>query len=555
MFNNFFQRIGYTFSSLHMEEIRHRMEHMFRYVVINRKCIHLAVVGTTSSGKSFLLNDILASLRNMGGTFKDLRSDTLLYKTIVNYSPDESGGHGRTPIYACRRTNFYGTYVKHNNGNNDKYDLVFINIPGEIFMQSTNGKSTRLRAYLDLKSKIAGMKKKFFVTTWTNAADELRYIVQPVENCTATENDLASTVTVENTTMKIRYMDWSEIFGDLNSGGFKACKGSKKKISGATLLKNFFEYDTDSVMMSLRDMLFSKQIRGIDFNHDDFRARDYDKCFTFFHYCSRASDIVLCDRIFTMDKTEGNEMSFGEMSRGLSSFLDNCGNNQHINVYLSFRNVDYLLQHREQNYKKLHEEVLNNIGKEKRRNAIYSIFNYVLLHHYDKNFTFKKEEFLEAIGLSKDDVKDDALITADIEKLTNSFIDLTGGKGVVYEASDLLNHIKTRLGDCAHAFGELLQSAGCKNEIEEEPYSLIVPHVYYTCTPVTQDYDVFHNYYEGDSMATDFCKEVNGKRILFEKQNSNACFGSYQLCMDILTQHDLGEFEAGILLKTLQNVN
>ncbi len=544
-------RLAYKCSSLHLDEVLHRWQHLLRYEVINRKRIDLAVVGTTSSGKSFLLNDILSSLRNMGGKFSSLRSDSLLYKTIVNYSPDESGGHGQTPIYACRRTNFYGTYVNHSQDGR-KYDFVFMNIPGEIFMRPTQGEASRLRAYIDLKDALSKMKKRFYVSTWVDAADEIRYIVEPVTGASITDDNRRSRITTDQHILKMRYMDWSELFGDLNNCGFHECNGSKRKINGATLLKKFFEYDTDSVMMTLYDMMSSGQIR-CDFNEEDFRAKMYDKCFTFFHYCSRASDIVLCDRIFTMKETLSNEMPFGEITRGLSSFLDNLGHDRHVNVYLSFRNVDFLMFSREKNYQKLNKDILGRLDKEQRRNIIYSLFHYVLQHHINKNVIVKGDDFYSLVGLPKEGIPENDLITEEVSQLTENLVDLTGNQGVVYEAPDLKNHITTRLGDEAHAFNDLLRSSDNTTEVEEELFSQITPHVYFTCTPVTQDYDIYRNYQEGDRIATDFCKEVNGKTMFFARQNSHACFGSYQLCMDILTQHDLMDSETGTLLRRLQN--
>ena len=544
-------RLTYTFSSLHFDEVWHRCQHLIRYEVINRKRIDLAVVGTASSGKSFLLNDILSSLRNMGGTFSSLRSDSFLYKTIVNYSPDESGGHGQTPIYACRSSNFYGTYVNHAQDGR-KYDFVFMNIPGEIFMMPNQGKASRLRAYISMEDALSKMKKNFYVSTWVDAANEIRYIVEPVSGSSITDDIRHSHVTTDHQILKTRYMEWSEIFGDLNNCGFHECKGSKRKISGTTLLKKFFEYDTDSVMMTFQDMIKNGLIK-CDFDKEDFKANDYDKCFTFFHYCSRASDIVLCDRLFTMKETATNEMPFGEITKGISSFLNNLGHDRHVNVYLSFRNVDYLMYSREKNYQKLNKDILGRMDKEQRRNIIYSLFHYILQHHINKNVTVKGDDFYSLIGLPKEGLPENDIITENVDRLTENLVDLSGNQGVVYEAPDLENHITTRLGDEAHAFNGLLRSSDNTTEAEEELFKQITPHIYFTCTPITQDYAIFQNYQEGDLIATDFCKEVNGKTLFFTRQNSHACFGSYQLCMDILTQHDLMDAETGTLLRRLQN--
>ena len=133
-----------------------------------------------------------------------------------------------------------------------------------------------------------------------------------------------------------------------------------------------------------------------------------------------------------------------------------------------------------------------------------------------------------------------------MEKLANLYMDSTPSGGtVVHNTKDLITHINSRIGGDGQAFRNILLQAGINTQNEA-----IIPHVYFSCTPITDDYSIYENFeYEG-RIAPDFCH--NGDiDDLFMARNSNVCFGSYQLCMDILKQHQLGSFIHGSLLNHL----
>ena len=122
------------------------------------------------------------------------------------------------------------------------------------------------------------------------------------------------------------------------------------------------------------------------------------------------------------------------------------------------------------------------------------------------------------------------------------------------DTPDLRAHINSRLGgNAGKAFRLLLTKTKLKKGNKKLAVGRIVPHVYFSCTPITSEYDIYQNYnlVEGRP-APDFKKIINGKPYFFHNMNSNVCFGSYQLTMDILTQHGLGNFKVGNLLRTMQ---
>lgn len=567
-----------------MSEAADWLRSVFHVVFFNRKRIDLAVVGTTSSGKSFLLQDIMTVLSKMGGK---AQSRVPLYgpdgggmghgtgrrwlKNFGSYSPDEFGGSGGTPVYACRQSSFYGDSIKHSD-RSLKYDLVFLNIPGEIFMKSPSGVAVRLKSYIALKDEINKMNKRFRVTTWVNDAGDRRYIVTPTIGWRGNPLDVpvvpGATGGGWQRGLKMRYRQWQEIFEDLMAGGFHECKGSGRRINGQKLLRRFFDYDTDSVMMTIRDLLASNQLRDLDFNEDDFNAGEYDKSFTFFHYCARATDIVLCDRLFRREnkpatpsvhsdgapaadlppagQQEGaSEMAFGDVAQGLDSFLDDCDEGGNKNVYLAFRNVDFLMRDKENAYKELSTNTLRNMNNEARRNAIYSLFSYAMIHNIDDKMVVASKDYHDFIGLPDD------IAETPIDQLTQQLIDLSGGDGVSHRSRDVKDHIKASLGGEGQAFKKLLLRAGYHREEDSDPRSRIIPHIYFTCTPITEDYDIYENYMEGNELAHYFVKMKDGYQYRFDEQFSHACFGSYQLWMDVMTQHGLGDFERGGLLTIL----
>ena len=181
--------------------------------------IRLAVVGNASSGKSFLLKDIIDALRSMGCSF--FASDSLekrdgfQYKPFSNYAPNQKGGGGGTPLYACRHEDHYGQRVI---GPDFEFDLSFLNIPGEIFQDAM------LNSYNELKRMLMTRKKLFTVYPYTNPAGDERLIVRPNENVYRVEDDIegSDTLSAAKDAYLQRFKSWPVIVGELSSARFVA---------------------------------------------------------------------------------------------------------------------------------------------------------------------------------------------------------------------------------------------------------------------------------------------------------------------------------------------
>ena len=527
------------------------------------KTIRLAVVGTPSSGKSFLLRDLMDALASMGGSVHLLERDGFSYEEFSHFSPNQAGSGGQTPLYACRRSDHYGQTILQGR---KEYDFDFLNIPGEIFKEEQD-----IQYYLALRRALNVNKNLFVVSTYaTDSSDEERLILEPKYNSLVTDNDRNSTSS--NNLNKERFREWNDIFGDLCEKGFKLREGSQRSVRGKQMLRHFFEYDTDSVIRSISDLIETRQI-SVPFDEPYFNNTKLDRAFVFFQYCSLATDIVLCDRIFVKVDDNQKEIDFGRLAFNLSSFLDSKKVKM-PNVYLAFRNVDFLLKAKEAAYKALYEK-LSDLSYERSRNIIYSIFNYAMLHYVFK-YTIPVEEFNNKMGIPMDYnlelVPGKTAGTEAPEDIENTYVDLSGGGGIIHNAIDLKTHITSRIGGQGQAFRRLLGQTGWLQRRNQS----IIPHVYFTCTPITEVFDIYENRIiketkdaegnvikieditgsENVRQGTNSYEFYRGEGLnnTYSAQSSCACFGSYQLLMDIMIQHDIyDKFEDGQLLRLLRD--
>lgn len=558
---NWFKRFKFFFTGFFWKQYCERQKGRMRRW--GRKHVSLAVVGTPSSGKSFLLKDIIISLRSMGDNPSPLERDGFQYKNVLQFWPDELGGHGGTPFYACRQGNLYGAEMESVGNNKVVYDFDFLNIPGEAFVKAIpEDRITCVDAYNQIREILQTSRKWFTVTAFVKkATGDIKMIVEPRRMQPLTSHFSSLTPRpIEDNARKDRFLKWEEIAKELED--YDIVEGSTKIISGKKLMERFFEYDTDSVMRSIGELI-GTEIEGLSFDKTDFESKRYDKAFVFLHYCSKATDIVLCDRIFLpVEDNNAKEIPFEELSEDIAQFIER--NNQTTQAYLAFRNVDFMLYKKENAYMYLHDNVLNEMEIEAMRNAIYSIFHSSMLCHLNDNLEID-DEYEYFIGLDQySNIKKEALLsdgdgTDDfLTKVANKYVDFNGGDGIIVkDTHDLADHIDSRLGAQGNsiAFRGILSQTGV-NAINEE----IVPHVYFTCTPITADYEMYRNYQikeEDGSLTTasDFRRDEGKNNFsYFRKRSSHACFGSYQLCMDIMKHHQLRQFAQGSLLRCLQGL-
>lgn len=526
--------------------------------------IRLAVVGSISSGKSFLIRDLLNAISGMDCTC--FRSKTLerkygfKYRSPKIFSPNENGGNGGTPIYACRQSKHFGCRVAKTSS--FRYVLSFVNIPGEIFEEP------KLSHYHQLKNQLLTDRKLFTVYTY-DISGAKRLIVKPNENLCTVDGTIEPPKDPKD--YVDRFKSWAEINGELEPNK-KFMAKKVEHISGNELMMNFFKYDTDSVMRSIISLIEAADVfHGLSFNADDFENNKSDLSFVFFHYCTLATDIILCDRVYARRDQEPEEENIGQMdyktlTNNLYQFLEEEDLAKTIKVYLAFRNVDFLLQKPE--VEAAYQSLYKQLRKKQKdiegcRNVIYSLFAYILFNHIGI-FNYDIGDSIEYI-LGIDETMNIELLPGEansveedfVKELEKRYIDISGSNGQIMSPVGVSDHILSRIGDQGLGFRQLLVQTGWKGDSN----SSFVPHVFFTCTPITQDYRVFKN---GDKNKGQdefgFYREItldDGKVVVkdFDQASSCACFGSYQLLLDILYRHGIiDSFPHGGLLQQIMDI-
>lgn len=520
------------------EEWNYGLQDLWRYRVKGVKKISLAVIGGPASGKSYMITDIIQALAKMGIRNYSLTQRGIGIKGFPSFEPDnlnEDGSMRGTPLYACRRENHYGACA--NIVSHKEFDIDFLNIPGETF---NDVKVVNL--YFELCEKLNGREgnKLFKMVTWRSATGDEQYVIEPRNpeiSQRIAEAKKDNDMYVDPDARRENFLGWSEIFSELEQNGYKEVSGSTK-VSGKYILNNLLKLNVDSVMESIGEVCKTFNLNGLRSKAD---FEQISRQFYFLHYSQNATDIVLCDKILVPKnyKEEDEPIPFSTICNTIQNFYSQKGIHPHI--YLSFRGIDFLLHGSEDMYRRLGDHLANN--NEKRVNAQYSLFSYLLWHHVKNNVEIETEEgFEKAIGFQINNV--------DVETLTEKFLNLDfSSMAKVADGGTVQSIIRTHIGTTGQGFCKLLSYAYPTLDLNHQESSLdgIIPHVYFSATPITSQFKIYTNDPKENKR---FIKEdEHGDARRFDLVGDHMCFGSYQLCMDILMQNKVfSQFEYGDLL-------
>lgn len=516
-------------------------ESFWRYRVMGVKRIKLAVVGSPSSGKSYLLYDIVQTLGTMGKrqtlplTFP--YSGFAKYITDI-YSPD--GCVAGTKIYACRQENHYGAMIYELTNDDKKLDIEFLNIPGEVF---SNEKQIAL--FFSLKSALERTSSGIFtVTEWRSLGGEVKLVVEPTDSVRASLGlpavNKAANVTINEESHKILYGNWDIIYSQLNQMQFKEHPETRKNVNGKYLMKHFYELVSDSLMQSIKDTWQTFALGTMEVTRDEFINTGLDRNFYFCKYCQDATDMVICDKLYSPGQNTSPEErraseNFPLMLKLINNFLIEC--KKKPNVYLAFRGADMIMK--EYVVKDMYQKIGAYHGM--RDNIIYSCFMHSLLKEIRPNYQYPAIE--RWIGMRT---------AEEVESLPSSdFIDARDKYTLTNQT--LRDHIEGRMGNEGSGFWELLKTVGSRNKVraaiaQDLP---IAPHVYFTSTPIDTNYNIYEGDQEFDN--TRFIRN-DGRRWVVFNTVTPLCFGTFQLCMDILVQNGISPatFKTGELIRRLQ---
>lgn len=518
---------------------------LVRYRVKGTKRIKLAVIGTPSSGKSYLLSDIIHSFSLLGFKRGDLPL-TFPFSSFAGYFNDISeadGCVGGTVTYACRQENHYGAML-YGGCDGQKVDIEFVNIPGEVFSTDQSSIATFFQLRDSIRRTARGV---FTVTTWQALDGEKCYVVEPSigvrRNNSLEDPDKSSTIDINEASYKMNYGEWPQIFSRLNKRQFRELPETRRDVDGRYIISHFFQLMPDSLMQTIKEAWPSLGGGNMKVTQGDFISRKMDRDFYFHMFCQDATDIVICDKLFSQGVTTSEqEMSaaqnFSQMTQLINQFLE--GNKAHPNVYLAFRGADMMID--ESRVKALKAR-LRGYREDECNNAIYSYFVHNVCKYLNPQMQYPTP-LNPWIGLKPTDRAedlDDGFVNTDIVALTGL---------------DIKRHIDSRLGTLAAGFWMLLNTVSDSNRVKIA-YNAnnrlpIAPHVYFTSTPIDDSYDI----YEADSEHKNqrFVHREGDKIVAFNVVGRPLCFGTLQLCTDLLVQNGVnpGVFRVGSLLRKLQ---
>jgi len=530
-------------------------ESFWRYTVKRTKRIKLAVIGTPSSGKSYLLNDIVLTFNMMGLQQRSLPL-SFPYSNFSHYFFDISDNDGNvlgTKNYACRQENHYGAMLE-GFRNDQKIDIEFVNIPGEVFTDNQQG----MAMFFDLKKALRRASSVFTVTTWQSIGGEQIYVVEPTDRVRSTlglepvDKTYVDPAFVELPQM--RFGNWKDIFSFLNKHQYTEMPKTRKTVNGKYLLDHFYEVMADSMMQTIKDA-WSSFATHVSVTRDQFINNNMDRDFYFCKYCQEATDIVICDKLFApggvvSEAEMKSAQNFTGMTQLLNGFLNDSRNAAGIldhlfsvnkgtpNIYLAFRGADMMVN--EEKVMKLYDQLIPYKGV--RDNIIYSCFMHNLYEYMQSGY--QHPEIGKWIGVKTNE---------EYDALAADYVNVHGLTTLTNQ--NLKDHIMSRLGNTGMGFWQLLSTVGNSRRVAAAKAGNlpIAPHVYFTATPIDSSYRIYENDKSQNNMR--FIRQDNkGRVIAFHAVGQPLCFGTYQLAMDILVQNGISPatFKPSEMIRRLQ---
>ncbi len=440
--------------------------------------LSIAVVGSPSSGKSYLLYDLIHAFHVLGYVPQELPLN-YPYSSFGTFFYDifnaNTGGMRGTERYACRPENHYGALLAHQSRR--KLWVNFLNIPGEAFSDLK-----AVESYFALKDRIEDVPQgTFWSATFCNpSGHELRLLLP--QNF---DFNYHSETKLVGKSKFVEYMSWGNIKLMLKDGDYHE-QGKRKAVTGKKLLVHLDQYLTDSVLLTLTESW--DKFTGLP-EDKVYYEEDVLNHFYSLTYCQNATDLIICDNLGSKDNAEA-------LIQEVENYLDKL-NGYAPNVYLAFRSADLLLEGKADYYKRnsaVGEAVLM-------RNNIYSTF------------------VGELMSILEDESKGNrpAAWVSHVRKGVG--IGNTSFRKLL--AKSLVKNHKS--------------AAVATNDSKVLP-----PHVFFTATPVDSNFDVYQNdpsdvtrfFLDNGKTIKSFVHEMS------LDMSRHFCLGSLQLLIDVLIQNN-----------------
>ena len=456
---------------------------------------NIAVVGTPAAGKTLLINDMMTAMKRMGYS----PGGPYQYTSIGNLRYDISD-NAKTPNYAMRNTYIYDSVYSFGDSSLKKINFTFVNIPGEIFDRD------RLEICANIYKAIYDVKSNKFtkrVIELDNGQNETFLEYQSISREKLLTRNDNSKVNIKNRTSYLPTVDnfsYHNIFQENYDKTY--AKGRTSKVNGREVLKEYFSYDTDSVVNAIYDA-WTALIANVPISKEQFFT-DYSRDLSFHMYLQMATDMVICEKLIDKNGITNKEDSeLQSMLEGIRTYCKKTTSK--LNFYVAFRAVDIALDNT-----KL-RNICNEIMKLPAINRHYGSAKIIRLSNALYSY------FIYSMS-KKDDIVNNDIYNIDnviYNEETDSFL---SDVDMINQLRQLQEHVACALSICD------VEIPGIINNTR----SYLSSHVYYTATPIDEDAEIYVNTSTEDSIA----------KFSHFSQGRSICFGSMQLCIDILKHHN-----------------
>jgi hypothetical protein len=465
------------------------------------KQIRIAVIGFPSSGKSFLLFDLIHAFHHLGFVAQQLplsyphSSFGTFFHDAIN--AETSGMRGTKP-YDCGPENHYGAiFVRSRLLPFVQYHVDFLNIPGEAFRERDT-----IRKYFTLKELIERKKEGhhlFWLSVWKSPSGHVKKLILPK----GFRMNLPTSGISNNDDTNSNDLGWSGVAQDLANGAYQE-HGKRRSVSGKYVLRHLSEFSTASVLQTIKanwDRLTDLHESKIDYN--DYEAADVFRSFYFFTYCQLATDLVICDRLDPLTELH----SAWQLTEDVCHFMTHSGEcNPH--VYLAFRGIDKFMKY-------VKPPVRDSIDM---RNHVYSLFH--------DDITMQLQDPVVKVP--------SFIFLTEKEK---KHIRQTCGRSIGWGFWNLLNHAVKQQPFWKYRILRTIYS--CLTVSEMATGGNLPPHVFFIATPIDSEGRIYKNdkedvtrfIYEDKTETKSFLRETCAD------MTHHFCFGSLQLLVDILLQN------------------
>ena len=465
--------------------------------------IRLAVIGSTSSGKTYLLRDIIESMNKLGyqckGELGNLYSSPFEFCQKLQNEGKGLGEVPKTPVVKCRANNEYrGNFVDKRYGRG--FELGFLDIPGE----SINPEA--MAVFTKIVSGLYKLGKYFEYDVYSRGEESSKVMRYVGPHGDAPESDT--------------YLNIVKAYAE---GGYKQ-KSSffpmTRKVSGKDIVTRFFDYDTDSVIEAIAQAIpLFESSHGV--KQSDFIHTSQSKDFFYIIYALYATDVVLCDKLVMPSEVSDSSVVTNSASPILQ--LQQLYNTSQFNpgkkrYYMAFRGADALIKNR----------LSDLVEWEMTLDHIYAFVVYLLEYKLTgKNrYDEQREDHLGSIVhkyLNEKDVKDcvDKYLKDEysIQPYYNQ-----GKFGEYCTGKDLDKELKARVNLAVKDFERIRSEYGYDEEM------FMAPNVFLTSSAIAdKDYD-----FEVTGNATANVRAMEGDCGFPERR---ACFGTLQLTKSLLLRN------------------